>query len=107
MLDQVLPHEAAAVSRIGAISDLWSDLFPLGLLDELRMHPFLAACRNHTISEEALQQFLVQHQYYSRHFTRYLCAMMASLPSTDDVRELSKNLVEETGLDTPGGITHA
>lgn len=106
-VSKVSHYDSVPASHVYGISSLWSDLFPIGILNELTAHPFLAACRNNEISQEMLQKFLVQHQYYSRYFTRYLCAMMASLPSTDDVRELSKNLVEETGLDKPGGVTHA
>jgi pyrroloquinoline-quinone synthase len=64
-------------------------------------------CRNGAVSLATLRRFLAQHHYYSRNFTRYLCAMMSSLPNSADIRELANNLVEEMGLDKPGAVTHA
>ncbi len=89
------------------ISSLWADLFPAGLVEELSEHQFLTGCRDRTVTKAALTSFLVQHQYYSSHFTRYLCAMMASLPSSYDMREISANLFEEMGLNTSDKITHS
>jgi pyrroloquinoline-quinone synthase len=89
------------------MQQLWEDYFPEGTLAALAAHPFLIACRNGEASLATLRRFLVQHQYYSRNFTRYLCAMMASLPDGDDIRRLAHNLVEEMGLDEPGAVTHA
>ncbi len=86
---------------------LWDDLFPVGLLAELDAHPFLRRCREGKASMEMLRAFLVQHSYYSEKFTRYLCALMSHMPSADDVRVLALNLVEETGLDRAGAVTHA
>ena len=85
----------------------WDEYFSTGTLAALSAHPFLADCRRGTATLPTLRRFLIQHQYYSRNFTRYLCAMMASLPESADVRRLAHNLVEEMGLDAPGAVTHA
>lgn len=97
----------ASIKTSGFISSLWADLFPEGLLEELDDHPFLTGCRDGTVRKVAITKFLVQHQYYSSHFNRYLCAMMSSLSSSYDVKELSANLFEEMGLNTPEKITHS
>lgn len=86
---------------------LWDDLLPIGLLPELEAHPFLSRCREGKASLELLRAFLVQHSYYSEKFTRYLCALMSHMPDGNDVRTLAVNLVEETGLDRAGAVTHA
>lgn len=99
-------HLNAAHDDDQLLGDLWSDIFPPGLIESLHAHPFLAACRNGSADHGMLCDFLIQHQYYSRYFTRYLCAMMGSLPEQDDVKALAENLFEEMGLDRPGTETH-
>lgn len=86
---------------------LWADLFPPGLLTDLYENPFLQLCRNGKVNHDLLCSFLIQHHYYSQYFTRYLCAMMASLTEQKDVRALAENLFEEMGFDHPDAITHA
>lgn len=90
-----------------ALSPLWRGLFPPGLLEDLRAHPFLTACRDKKVDMRVLRTFLVQQQYYSEHFARYLCALMSGLPEHADVRALAENLFEEMGLDETEAITHA
>lgn len=85
----------------------WDELFPAGLIAEFGAHPLLRRCREGRASIEMLRGFMVQHSYYAENFTRYLCALMSHLPSGDDVRALAMNLVEETGLDRPGAVTHS
>lgn len=86
---------------------LWSGMLPETLVNDLRDHPFLVACRSGVACRASLNHFLVQHEYYTSHFTRYLCAVMASLPSSRDVRSLCENLFEEMGLDSAAKETHA
>jgi len=95
------------IGREQILPILWEDIFPDGLLDELYEHPFLEICRKGEATRELLCGFLIQHQYYSQYFTRYLCAMMASLPDQSDVKALTENLFEEMGLDGSEKITHA
>jgi pyrroloquinoline quinone (PQQ) biosynthesis protein C len=96
-------HEAK-----GAIlPELWADIFPQDMLAELSAHPFLVACSSGNSNHDLLRNFLIQHQYYSQYFTRYLCAMMASLPSQSDVKALAENLFEEMGFDHSTIETHA
>lgn len=68
------------------------------LIAKLQSHPFLARCRAGQVSLEELKFFLVQQGQYSAYFTRYLCAMMANLPSNVEVFELAENLFEELGF---------
>lgn len=85
----------------------WDGFFSEGVMRSLDSHPLLVDCRKGIAPIAMLRRFLVQHQYYSRNFTRYLTAMMSSLPSATDLRELTHNLVEEMGLDQPNAITHS
>jgi pyrroloquinoline-quinone synthase len=89
------------------LPSLWENLFPFGLLEELRTHAFLTACREGRVDIGTLRRFLIQQHYYSQYFTRYLCAMMANLNENSDVRALAENLFEEMGLNEKGAITHA
>lgn len=68
------------------------------LSDKLYHHSFLVRCRQGTVSLAELKAFLLQHGLYSTYFTRYLCAMMASLPTNAQVLALAENLFEELGL---------
>ncbi|WP_257325419.1 TenA family transcriptional regulator [Pseudoalteromonas rhizosphaerae] len=74
------------------------------LATRLNGHSFLKRCRDGSISLDELKAFLLQQGLYSAYFTRYLCAMMANLPSNDQVMELAENLFEELGLE-PGSPT--
>lgn len=70
-------------------------------------HPFLQRCRQGTVSMPVLKQFLVQQGHYSRHFTRYLCALMSNLKSTDQILDLAENLFEELGLTADSPTPHS
>jgi pyrroloquinoline-quinone synthase len=71
-------------------------------------HPFLARCGNGTITMNELRCFLVQQGMYSRHFTRYLCALISHLDESEDVLRLAGNLAEELGYgDEMNGIPHS
>ncbi|MFC5741317.1 TenA family transcriptional regulator [Dyella tabacisoli] len=54
-----------------------------------------------------LRILLIQHYHYSRHFTRYLCALISRMSSMDDIHCLMENLLEEMGLDGDDKVTHA
>ncbi|GAB2893772.1 TenA family transcriptional regulator [Microbulbifer echini] len=77
------------------------------LIEQTRAHPFLKRCRDGSITMEELKIFLVQQGIYSRYFVRYLCAMMANLPSNKEVHELAENLMEELGLEPDSPKPHA
>lgn len=68
------------------------------LCSQLSTHPFLVACREGTASLDALKRLLIQQGIYSSHFTRYLCALMANLPSNEETLQLAENLFEELGF---------
>ena len=76
--------------------------------ERLLEHPFLSRCGNGSITMDELRSFLVQQGMYSRHFTRYLCALISHLNEAEDVLRLAANLVEELGYgDDPKGIPHS
>lgn len=85
----------------------WSRLMPPGLLHELQDNALLRDCRAGTAPMSLLRRLLVQHQHYSCHFTRYLCAAMSSVAEPRALQQLTHNLIEELGLDQPGRVTHA
>lgn len=71
------------------------------MITKIAGHPYLARCREGRVTLDDLKRFLVQQGLYSRHFTRYLCALMANLPNNQDVLTLAENLFEELGF-APG-----
>jgi pyrroloquinoline-quinone synthase len=77
------------------------------LIDDLRSHPFLTLCRQGNASKRAMHVFLEQQALYSRHFTRFLCALMSNLRDNAQVYALAANLFEELGLDDPEAIPHS
>jgi pyrroloquinoline quinone (PQQ) biosynthesis protein C len=76
------------------------------LIRQVKNHPFLVRCRNGEVTMDELKKFLVQQGLYSRHFTRYLCALMANLPDNEDILHLSANLFEELGLEDGSETPH-
>ncbi|NRR33357.1 iron-containing redox enzyme family protein [Oxalobacteraceae bacterium] len=68
------------------------------MIERMSAHPFLQRCRAGTVTLDELKVFMVQQGHYSGYFTRYLCAMMANLPSNHEVFELAENLFEELGF---------
>ena len=75
--------------------------------EEIRRHPFLRACQEGKASLQQLRVFMVQQYKYSVHFTRLLCAMMSSIPTSDDFLKLAVNLCEEIGLVGDGDVPHS
>lgn len=71
------------------------------MIAKISSHPYLNRCREGSIALDELKRFLVQQGIYSKHFTRYLCALMANLPNNSDVLILAENLFEELGF-APG-----
>ena len=78
----------------------------LRLISRLQDHPFLVRCRNGQVGLGELKILLVQQGIYSSYFTRYLCAMMANLPSNTEVYELAENLFEELGFSPESPTPH-
>ena len=70
-------------------------------------HPLLYALNAGSIDLSALRELLVQHHFYSRNFTRFLCLLVTNLSEISDVRALMQNLLEELGVDERLGETHA
>lgn len=81
--------------------------FKLKLFNRIRESSFLARCRQGEVSIEELKLFLVQQGIYSSYFTRYLCALMANLPSNVQVLKLAENLCEELGLTGDSSTPHS
>lgn len=77
------------------------------LVATVTQHPFLKRCRDGSVSLEVLKGFLVQQGHYSRHFTRYLCALMSNLRTNDQVLALADNLFEELGLTEGSPAPHS
>lgn len=76
------------------------------LIERTRAHTFLTRCREGDVTLDELKIFLVQQGLYSTYFTRYLCAMMANLPSNREVLALAENLFEELGLEPDSPQPH-
>lgn len=89
------------------ISLIWTEWLAAQDLDQLSQHPLLLALERNEASLATLKTLLVQHGHYSRHFTRYLCALMGHLQDADDVLALMENMREEMGVDGQDCITHA
>jgi len=86
---------------------IWNKWVDADALSRLVNHELLVAMENGYISLGGMRYFLVQHHYYSRNFTRFLCAIINRLESLDDIRLLMKNLQEEMGIDGDDKVTHA
>jgi len=76
-------------------------------LDNLADTPFLTRCRTGKISRDELHVFVKQHRLYSRHFTRYLAALLSNIEDDHDRQELTRNLFDEMGLGDAGNRPHS
>ncbi|POZ63220.1 iron-containing redox enzyme family protein [Chromobacterium alticapitis] len=92
---------------VAGMSLIWADWLEEQDLSRLVQHPLLQALERDEASLSTLKTLLLQHSHYSRHFTRYLCALMGQLDQADDVLALMENMREEMGVDGENRITHA
>lgn len=90
-----------------AVAPTWATLIDPEWIDELDKTAFLVRCREGVVSFVELRTFILQHYYYSRHFTRYVCALLSNLEGEADRLALVGNLVEELGLGEGGHVPHA
>ncbi|NHX02000.1 MULTISPECIES: TenA family transcriptional regulator [Pseudomonas] len=86
---------------------LWDEWLDADALDELVNHELLLAMQDGHVSLQGMRYFLIQHHYYSRNFTRFLCAIINRLESLDDIKLLMENMQEEMGIDGDNKLTHA
>ena len=89
------------------INPTWNSLLSSNLTKKLDETNFLTRCRTQTVSRRELDIFLVQQHHYSRHFTRFLCALLANLTAEEDRMALIENLFEEMGYGDLGDEPHS
>ncbi|MFP1734885.1 iron-containing redox enzyme family protein [Lonsdalea quercina] len=106
-MDLTIEKNVARTQLIEGISPIWNGWFEADDLSELVNHPLLQALENNAVSLDGVRTLLIQHSLYSRHFTRYLCALIGKLQDPEDVTALLENLEEEMGVDGSSRITHA
>ena len=85
----------------------WCSFLQSGWVDALDRTPFLTRCREGLVTRQELQTYVRQQCHYSRHFTRYLSALLANIVNEADRRDLVQNLFEEMGLGAFGSVPHA
>lgn len=89
------------------INSVWDELLSPELIGRLDRTSFLSRCRLKSVSRKELEVFLIQQYHYSRHFTRYLCALLVNLAGEEDRLALLENLIEEMGYGDLGDEPHA
>jgi pyrroloquinoline quinone (PQQ) biosynthesis protein C len=97
----------AATMMIVDVAEGWSSFVRPSWIDSLDSTPFLTRCREGIVSREELHTYVRQQCHYSRHFTRYLSALLASIVDEADRRDLVQNLFEEMGLGAFGSVPHS
>jgi pyrroloquinoline-quinone synthase len=85
----------------------WQKFVDPQWLDSLRRTALLERCYHGTVTRGELSAFVREHYYYSRHFTRFLAALMGGLEREDDRGDLARNLFEEMGLDSSTSTSHS
>lgn len=93
--------------EIVALDPKWLELIDESWLENLDCTTFLTRCRSGAVNRSELNSFLIQQQYYSKHFTRYLCALLSNISNEHDRQELTENLLEETGFIDNSEIPHS
>ena len=89
-----------------SIDDPLSQLVEKELIPRIAQSSFIKKCDNGTVAISELKAYVVQQYHYSRHFTRYLCALMSNLDDSEDLEILARNLCEELGYDEKDAISH-
>jgi pyrroloquinoline-quinone synthase len=83
----------------------WNALLKPEWMQSLHDTRFIWKCRRGVASRAELHQFVRQHHHYSKHFTRYLCALLSNISDERDRAALTHNLFDEMGMS--GGVSHA
>lgn len=89
------------------ITERWKEYIQDDWIQELDSTAFLSKCSDGSVTKSELEHFLIQQYFYARQFTRYLCALLSNIPDESDRRELTANLVDETGLGVAKGTPHS
>jgi pyrroloquinoline quinone (PQQ) biosynthesis protein C len=89
------------------LSEEWSSYLRPSWVQAIDRTPFLTRCREGIVTRDELHTFVRQQFHYSRHFTRYLSALLANLIDERDRAELVHNLFEEMGLGAFGSVPHS
>jgi pyrroloquinoline quinone (PQQ) biosynthesis protein C len=76
-------------------------------IDAIDRTPFLTRCRAGEVTRPELRKYVIQQSFYSRHFTRYLCALLSNITEDHDRLKLVENLFEEMGFGDGGGVPHS
>ncbi|RAW93684.1 diaminobutyrate--2-oxoglutarate transaminase [Photorhabdus laumondii] len=94
---------------IGLLTEegLWDNWLDIDAVKKLVNHPLLIAMSEERITLSGMRYFLIQHHYYSRNFTRFLCALISHIDNFNDIHHLMENLREEMGVNGEGKVTHA
>lgn len=95
------------IQPVVSLEDRWSELLDPSWVNELDGTLFLTRCRRGEVSGQELRTFIAQQYFYSRHFTRYLCALLSNMGNESDRMELTENLLEEIGFDEHAGVPHS
>lgn len=99
--------DGAKVIKLMTGGTLWDEWLDADALDGLVNHELLLAMQDGHVSLKGMRYFLIQHHYYSRNFTRFLCAILNRLESLGDIKLLLENMQEEMGIDGDNKLTHA
>lgn len=99
--------DGAKVIKLMTGGTLWDEWLDADALDGLVNHELLLAMQDGHVSLKGMRYFLIQHHYYSRNFTRFLCAILNRLESLGDIKLLLENMQEEMGIDGDNKLTHS
>lgn len=99
--------DGAKVIKLMTGGTLWDEWLDADALVGLVNHELLLAMQDGHVSLKGMRYFLIQHHYYSRNFTRFLCAILNRLESLGDIKLLLENMQEEMGIDGDNKLTHA
>jgi pyrroloquinoline-quinone synthase len=86
-------------TRVPYIKEVW--------LKQIIHTRFLRRCQNGQISREELNNFVQQHQIYSRCFIRFLAALLANIEDDDHRLALTQNLFDEMGMGDACNLPHS
>ena len=100
-------HKNTSPKDIVRLDRAWNRYLHADWMKGLDNTTFMVRCREGRITRAELDTYVRQQYHYSRHFTRYLAALLANVGDEKDRRDLVENLFEEMGLGEFGSKPHS
>ena len=95
------------LEKIPLVKDEWTLFYDDKTLTKIHESTFIKKCMDKTITADELRRFVQQHYHYSRHFTRFICALLSNMEEQRHFTALLDNLCDENGTHQNASTPHS